>query len=213
MSSDPDSRPAKKAGTTRPRPERTNTFLWAGLLTATVLALLWEFIPLKDASHRVRSLPASGAGYQSEDIPLTPTEAATFGSANVLKRLYRVGGQQFVVAVIDGTRNRHAVHDPFYCIRGSGWTIASDAPFAIEGGTGRLTRIVRGQEETEMLLWFSDGRTLHGSPVRYWWQTTLRRLSLGLSGPEPVLVIVQPAVAGNWNWRQFTEAFPTLFRL
>ena len=185
-------------------------FLWIGLGVSVLLSAVWEWFPLPDAQGRMKAMAKDGVGYSSEDLTLTPTESAGFGGASVLKRLYQIGDQRFVVAVVDGARNRHAVHDPLFCIRGSGWKIVSQSSFPIEGGEALWMRVVRGGQETELLVWFSDGKNRHASPARYWWQTTLRRITLGNSGPEPVLVLIQPAEKGTWNWRKMVNECPAL---
>ncbi|MEW6159418.1 MAG: exosortase-associated EpsI family protein [Verrucomicrobiota bacterium] len=180
---------------------------------AILLGLVWQFFPLADASHRLRLLPQAGVGITSVEVPLKSDEKQILRDATVIRRAYRMGGQPVLLTVIDGTRNRHAVHDPFYCLRGDGWQILSENPFGIRGGHARLIRITRDGQESEALVWFSDGRQRYGSATRYWWQTTLRRLSLGLSGDEPVLVNVQPVGKEIINWRQLIEQFPALTQI
>ena len=192
---------------------KTRTILWTGLAFAVVLGSLWQFVPLRDAQDRVAALPKSGIGYVSQDLPVPPEMRAVFGDAQVLRRSYAVRGQRFVLWVVDGSRNRHAVHDPLFCVRGGGWEIRSQGDFALEGVQARLLRAVKAGREVESLLWFSDGRTRHASAPRYWWQTTLRRLTLGASGPEPVLVNLQPVDPQGMNWRRLTEDLPALFDL
>jgi hypothetical protein len=188
----------------------TRKLLWLGLALAVGLGLLWQFFPLPDAQDRVAALPKSGIGYTSQDLPLSPETRQVVGQARVLRRAYQLDGQQVTVWVVDGSRNRHAVHDPLYCVRGGGWQILSQRVFPIAGGEARLIRALRDGHETESLVWFSDGRTRHASAPRYWWQTTFRRLTLGGSGPEPVLVIVQPLDARAVNWRRLLQDLPFL---
>ena len=185
--------------------------LWIGLGLSVLLSAVWEWFPLPDAQERVKGMAKAGVGYSSQDLALTPTESAGFEGASVQKRLYQIGEQRFVVAVVDGARNRHAVHDPLFCIRGSGWRIVRQSSFPIQGGEALWLRVVKSGQETELLVWFSDGKHRHASPGRYWWQTTLRRVTLGNSGPEPVLVLIQPAEKGTWNWRQMADGCSALF--
>ena len=56
---------------------------------------------------------------ESHDLPLTDGEKAIFTGVTMLKRLAIAGGDRAVVTVIDGTKNRHAVHDPVFCFRGA----------------------------------------------------------------------------------------------
>ncbi|HOW67507.1 MAG TPA: exosortase-associated EpsI family protein [Candidatus Paceibacterota bacterium] len=179
--------------------------LLGALVLAVVIGLVWEYYPLEDAEPRLRHLPDAGLGFRSKDIPLSDTEKSIFGKAQALKRFYDFGAYQFFFTVIDGTRNRHAIHDPLYCFRGAGWKVIQQADRPLEVGTGRMVRLEKEGKQEEVLFWFSDGHQRHGSAMRFWWQTTLRRLTLGLSGPEPVLVIVQPYRADQVNWQRLVD--------
>ncbi|HYE06765.1 MAG TPA: exosortase-associated EpsI family protein [Planctomycetota bacterium] len=177
---------------------------WLLLFLAVMIALgaAWQFVPLADAQARLTALPAKGIGYESIDAPLSDSERVIFGDASVLKRAYRVGSDRFSVIVIDGTRNRHAVHDPMLCARGGGWSIAARAPFALPGGAGELVTITKGDQTSEVLYWFSDGVDRHASPTSYWLQSTLRRLTFGASGEEAVLVLLQAEPGRAIDWRR-----------
>ncbi len=182
------------------------------LILSVVLTVAWRWIPLPDNEALITSLPANGAAYQSASITLTAAEQAIYGEANAVKRLYRIGSDDVMVLMVDGTRNRHGVHDPAYCFRGGGWTITDRTPFPLQNGDGALYTMQRGQQTTQALSWFTDGRSQWSSPLRYWWVATLRRATLGLSGPEPVLVVVQPTEAIP-DWNRLLRLMPELFAL
>ena len=118
-----------------------------------------------------------------------------------------------VLMVIDGARNRHAVHDPTYCFRGAGWEIAGDRPFELPGGTGKILSLHKGNETREAVYWFSDGCDRHAQVTRCWWQMALRRLTFGKSGPDPVLVLIQPLDNGEFDGRSLEIKLPQLFEL
>lgn len=184
--------------------------LGIALIIAIILGIVWQFFPLSDAEMRLESLPAKAPGIVSNDLPITPQEEEYFVDVNMLKRVYQVGDQRAFIYILDGTRNRHAVHDPTYCFRGSGWEIVGKEPFSLgKGGDATLYHLKKGDKTHEALLWFSDGKSRYASPLRYWWQTTLRRLSLGKSGPEPVLVVLQP-IEKPVDWKKFLAEFPQL---
>jgi len=189
---------------------RAQKILLGGLLAAVVLALAWDLVPLPDAQNRVARLAPAGLGYTSREVPLNETEKSIFGAAQVLKRIYRVGRENFIVVIIDGTRNRHAVHDPTYCFRGAGWSIAGERPFALPGGSGKIISLCKGNETREAVFWFSDGHERHAQVARCWWNTALRRLTFGASGPAPVLVLVQPMNGSHASWEQLPTQLPTL---
>ncbi|HEX4343713.1 MAG TPA: hypothetical protein VH255_09995 [Verrucomicrobiae bacterium] len=192
---------------------RSGKLLWIGLGIAIVLGLVWQFYPLADAQDRVTHLPREGYNIIGEDLPISQDMKDFFGDAYLLRRAYEVNGQRIVVWVIDGTHNRHAVHDPLYCIRGGGWNVESQTPLPITGGTADVIRQTKDGRATESLVWFSDGKTRHASAPRYWWQTTLRRLTLGISGPEPVLINVSPYSTNSVDWHRLADEFPGLFEL
>ena len=187
--------------------------LWIALALAVALGLLSQFYPLADARDRVRALPLNGLNYSGQDLEIPEAMRALFGKAKVLKRGYQVGGQRVILWVVDGTHNRHAVHDPLYCLRGDGWQIKGQQVFPVEGGEANLIRVEKNGRQAESLIWFSDGHQRHASAIRYWWQTTLRRLSLGRSGSEPVLITLQPVGGATVDWLQFTDQFSSLFNL
>ncbi len=186
-------------------------FLGLTLALVVCATFAWDFLPLPDAQARLAALPQTGPNFTSRELPLTPGEAVIFGKARVMKRLYQVESRRFVVTVIDGTLNRHAVHDPLYCFRGAGWTVQRESSFAVPNGEARWLDLTKGAEEREALDWFTDGAQRYVSPLRYWWQTTLRRLTLSRSGEEPVLVILQPVDESSLDWRALTKSFPALF--
>ena len=193
--------------------KKRQIILWSGLGVALVLGLLWQFYPLADAQNRLRALPVSGLTFNGQELAIPEEMRPLFGKAHVMKRGYEVRGQRVIVWIIDGTHNRHAVHDPLYCIRGDGWEVISENSFPVDGGEAKLIRAKKNGREAESLVWFSNGSQRHGSAMRYWWQTTLRRLTLGRAGQEPVLITVQAASSAPMNWRQLADEFRPLFEL
>lgn len=187
--------------------------LYITLLIAIGIALLWQFIPLKSAADRINILPLYGPAFIGENVPLTEFEAKIFGNVDLLKRVYTVAKVPYFITVIDGTRNRHVVHDPYYCFHGGGWEVIKDEPFPIENGEARWVSLKKGDQTQEALYWFSDGKHNYGSPYRYWWDATLRRLTFGYSGEEPVLIVVQPIEKKHLTWDKLQELFPALFKL
>ncbi|GAB5558386.1 MAG: hypothetical protein SynsKO_00330 [Synoicihabitans sp.] len=184
--------------------------IWGVMIAAVAMGLLWQFYPLEDASRRLADLPERGIMMQSRDVPVSEAEASVFAGASVLKRLVKVRGQTVVLTVIDGTRNRHAVHDPAFCFRGAGWEVERETAFAVEWGEARRVALRRRAETAEALYWFSDGQRAFGSAVTYWGRTTLRRLSLGASGDEPILVVLTPVDDQPIDWDALLAAWPEL---
>lgn len=185
-------------------------FLGTILLLAIFLEILWDFHPMDNLRKDINDFPKTGIGYVGRDIPLTSSEAKLYDSGNVIKRLYQVGREQFVLMILDGSKNRHLVHDPVYCFRGAGWDVMSTNEYQIKKGTARILRLLKNNKEKEILFWFSDGNNSHGSILKYWGQSTLRRLTLGASGKEPILLILQPVGETVLDWRRILDQFSIL---
>jgi len=172
-------------------PNLSRTLLLTGIVAALLFGIAAEKHTKRDSPSRLARLPINGTGYMGLDIPLTASEQAIFGEAKVIKRIYHLGKFPFMLMAIDGSRYRHAVHDPIYCFRGAGWEITNRSILPLDGGQAALLTLAKNHKSRPLLYWFTDGTTRHSSVVRYWFQTTLRRLTFGLSGPEPIFVILQ----------------------
>lgn len=194
-----------KAG--RPLGER---LLWAGLVVVVLLAIAWRAVPVVDAAARVKALPLEGLTFRGQDIPLDAVETNHFAGVTLLKRAYQAGPYGVAVLVVDGTRNRHAVHDPAYCFRGGGWQIESDSELPILAGEARRQVFRRGAERRELLYWFSDGEHRHASIARYTLESAMRRVTFGKSGPASVLVSLQTAGDPAPDWDSILRAIPAL---
>lgn len=166
-------------------------FLGAGIAGAIGISVLWRFIPLDGAEDRLARMPTKGPGFTSWHSPLKAEERKLLGHGMAARRIYQFGKKRYIVSVVDGTLNRHAVHDPMYCFAGAGYEVITDLPMKVEGGVARCLYISQGGKRSRIVYWFSNGETRHSSILAYWLNTTIRRITFGLSGPEPVLVIVQ----------------------
>ncbi len=188
--------------------------LWIGLAVAVVLGLLWQFAPLTDAKSRLQALPLNGPSFIGQDIALSDWEKGYFKNVNVLKRVYTIGKKTLFVTALDGTLNRHVVHDPLYCFRGSGYEVASEKTIDLpDGGSVAFLKLIKNNSEQDAMYWFTNGQTTYDSPLRYWWQATLRRLTLGMSGEEPILIVVQPIDDHPLDWKEVVHYFPQLLTL
>lgn len=166
--------------------------LWVGSLIVLFFAVIVEIVPQDDALDRLLAIPAQGEHFTSRETPLNEQEKALLGEASAVKRLIFPDGQApFLFSVIDGSRNRHAVHDPKYCFVGAGWQITDSQILETERGDLMQLQLERDGEQRQALFWFSDGQEWFVSPITFWFQATLRRLSFGTIGEEPLLYIVQ----------------------
>jgi hypothetical protein len=189
---------------------RSAKLLWLALAILVPLGMMWQFYPLTDASSRINQFPRKNSEMESHDIPLAPGEQAIFSGVTVLKRLAIAGNNRAVVTVIDGTKNRHAVHDPAFCFSGAGWELSGEESVPLSKGVARLVHLQHGSDRAEALYWFSDGNQQFSRPLLYWWKTALRRLTFGTSGMEPVLVILTSNGDPAPNWTELLKAWPEL---
>lgn len=184
-----------------PRVARRRTALWVAIALAVACGTLWAVYPLRGANGRLDAVPRSGPGFSSADVTLNPAELQVLGRVDLIHRKYQLGQHAFYATLIDGTKDRHAVHDPRYCFQGAGWTVLAEEQLPLPGGAARLVRAKHADREVQALFWFSDGARRYTSVLQYWWQTTLRRMSLGRLGGEPVLVVLQSFGPDQPDWR------------
>lgn len=190
------------------------TYLWIALGVAILLGTVWQFYPLQNASLRMNSLPLVGKDFIGEELLLSTSEKEYFKDVGIVKRLYKINGQLFLVTALDGTHNRHAVHDPYYCFRGSGWEMVHEEDFKMPRGTAKLVELKMGDKKKSALYWFSDGKEVYGQPMKYWIQTTLRRLTLGWTGAEPILIMFQPMDATqDIDWKHVLNTFYPILKI
>jgi hypothetical protein len=162
---------------------------------------------------RIHRIPARGPGYSSYEIPLSREELARYTKAFVIKRGYRMGSSRFLLMVIDGRGNRYAVHDPIPCITGAGWQIRAREPARIKGGCCTVLHLKNGASGKYAAYWFSTGGTRHASVVRSWLQSAASRITLGRSGREPILVILQTVEGSPENLAEIMNRFGPLFEV
>ena len=185
-----------------------NHALWALLVVALGIGFLWEMYPLKSATSRIEKLPLSGINFQAESLPLNEQDLEFMKGANAYKYLLVFNQQSFFITIMDGTKNRHAIHDPTYCFVGAGWKVANEERIHFENGYGTLLTMERGANSNEALYFFSDGLRQYSSVIRYWWDTMIRRLTLGKISEEPILIIVQPIqIDTAVNWERLSRQF------
>jgi hypothetical protein len=185
---------------------------WVGAILVMLSSLAWRFIPLPTAATRVAAI-AAGPGQRLQELQLAPWEADYFGRARAVRWLATDRTSALIVTVVDGSGNRRAVHDPGFCFRGAGWTVATEAVLELPHGNAHRVVLRRGTEELEAVYWFSDGRSAHGSPLRYWLDTTLRRLTFGRSGNEPVLILIVPVQGRGPNWTEWLRRWPVFTQI
>jgi hypothetical protein len=175
--------------------------LWVALILTALLALAWPLIPVPSAALRLAAIPTSGPDFQSQPLELTADDRAFLGEAQAVQFLISMrGGGRLVLTVIDGSRNRHAVHDPGYCFSGAGRKIQSERTVTVPSGSAAWVSTVKDNEKTETLWFFDDGRHQFTSLFEYWLATSSRRATIGRSGAEPILVTLRSLPDEPVNW-------------
>jgi hypothetical protein len=192
-------------------PSRTPRWLWILIAVAVLLIAVWEWLPQPPPDPRLDRLAASGPGFSSRQVPLSDVEKSVFREARVLKRLYQVGQERVLVQVIDPNGNRHAVHDPRYCFRGAGWEVTQEKVLLLAGGHATQLTLRRRDETVEAVYWFTNGAKRHGSPLRFWWDATCRRL--GRTPQADLMVILQPLTGETLQWEGLLGRFEAITQL
>ena len=170
----------------------TRHWRWVLLVFVAIVALLWPTVPLKDSSHRLAKLPKFGPGFVTKELELSDADRKQLGKATAVQRLVITDdGSRMILNVIDGTHNRHAVHDPSYCFAGAGWKIEYTEKIDLSHGEGIFLHMRKGNQQSGALCFFDDGKRQFPSAISYWMRTSLRRLTLGASGDEPILVLIR----------------------
>jgi hypothetical protein len=165
-------------------------FLPALLALAVVVGVFWQYIPMVPSPPLIEQISQGGWRLECRDESLAEDELARLSGARAVRRLYAHDSGRWVLTAIDGSANRSSVHDPAYCFLGGGWKLVSTEPLLLENGEASLLTLQKGAESRQLAVWFDDGRKAFSSPLEYWLKTTLRRLTKGISGPEPLQMVL-----------------------
>ena len=177
-----------------------NIALGTLLAAAVAASMVWPHLPMHGDPRPLDRIPRSGIGLKSRDADLTDLEKKWLGDAEGLKRIFSFRGQLWLLAVTDGTNNRQAVHDPMYCFLGEGWELTSKKPVPLAGGSAMCATMTRNGQSAQVLYWFYDGCAPFCSVPEFWAKSTLRRITRGRSGAEPLLFILRPVEQANTGW-------------
>ncbi|MBB6048731.1 exosortase-associated EpsI family protein [Armatimonas rosea] len=191
---------------------KKNSLLWSALLATIVVGAVLDRVPLRDASERLERLPAFSHELATREAEVTEAEHKVFGEARIFRREVALEHQGFMLTVIDGTQNRHALHDPYYCVQGAGYQIVRSEKVPIAGGSACQLTVRKGSQERRLVFYFSNGHERHDSPIRAWAESALRRLSLGRSSEAQVLVLIEPLTEGA-QVNTLLSGFPHLTEL
>lgn len=175
--------------------------LWVALAITALVAIVWPLIPVPSAEARLAAIPTSSPDFQSQPLELSIADKTFLGNAQAVQRIIsarRCGN--FVLTVIDGSRNRHAVHDPAYCFSGGGWSVLTRKSVKLASGDAIWVSLGKDGQTAEALWFFDDGKKQFTSPVEYWFKSSCRRATIGRSGDEPVLVTLRSLPENTIHW-------------
>jgi hypothetical protein len=180
---------------------RPRWFLWPLIALSVLCGAAWSLQPVAGAAERLREVPLERGQFKGRDIPLTERELKVLGRVDLLHREYTAPWRSVYVTVIDGSKDRHAVHDPRYCFQGAGWKVLEERTRPVAGGESTWIAAERDGKPAEAVFWFTNGTERYSSVPRYLWEAMLRRVSFGHLGGKPVLVVVQ-----NFGALRFDQA-------
>ena len=186
--------------------KQNKSIFFISLIAALVTVIVWDSFDLESATVRLESLSHQGIGYKSQAVELLDSEKEIFGQLDFNRRFYHTNNGSFIVTLIDGTKDRHAVHDPMYCFTGAGWEhseIKNKASY-------KHIRLTKNKSSIEVIYYFSNSNEIYSTKQRYLFDCSLRRLSLGWSGKEPILVVIQSIENQSLNWHDIIKVLPEL---
>lgn len=173
---------------------------------SAIIALFWPMLPMADDDDRLATISMDGPDFQSRPLPLSDADKSFLAGAKAIQRIVQTRhGSLIILSVIDGSGNRHAVHDPAYCLAGGGWSIRAQEEVALSSGAANRILMEKDGETMEAMWFFDDGQTQFASPIEYWWRASLRRVTRGQSGSEPVLVMLRVPPGGQADWKHVRQ--------
>ena len=171
-----------------------------------VIALLWPTLPMLHGPDRLAEIPLQGPDFHSDPLELATADKEFLAGASAVQRIVRPRrGSPIMLSVIDGSGNRHAVHDPSYCLVGGGWVIRSQKEMAMPSGVANWISMEKNGATMEALWFFDDGKEQFTSPLKYWWRASLRRATRGRSGQEPLLVMLRVPPGEQADWQRIRQ--------
>lgn len=180
--------------------------LYGAVAVVAVVTLAWPSLPMLGGDERLSSIPLRGDDYDSREVALTAKEKEFLSGAQAIQRIVKPRqGPALAMSVIDGSGNRHAVHDPGYCFAGGGWKVTHQSEVALASGKGLLMTMEREGATMEAMWFFDDGNEQFTSSLTYWLRASLRRATRGLSGPEPLLVMFRAEPGQQVDWQRIRQ--------
>ena len=163
---------------------------WLLLSLVLLLGLGWRALPFQAPSPLAQTLPPDGPGFDSRPVEMATEEAERLKDFELERRIYRVKGERFLVSIMRSRGGGHRLHDPMYCLVGSGWSVVEQVDVELPGGSARRVRLMNAGQSLELLHWYASGNDRYTSSLRSRWRSALASMSRGRV-QAPVLVAVQ----------------------
>src|SRR3954464_14867930 len=84
---------------------------WLVIGLSIACGAAWSYHPLSGAGDRLACVPLTMNEFKGIDVALTERELKVLGSVDVVHRKYTDGNRSIFLTLVDGSRDRHAVHD------------------------------------------------------------------------------------------------------
>jgi len=191
---------------------RTNgQFLqWLIILFVVLATFAFKIHATQQQHSSLHDVPVSGYGFDGRALEFSDAELAFLGKAEAIKHEYSQADYRLVVVVVDGSNNRHAVHDPIFCLRGAGYETTSNTEFPIINGHGQLISLANGSARQKVAFWFSNGEQRYTAFSRYLAESAINRLTFGAIGSQPKMITVYSTGGRIPNWSSILDRFPVL---
>ncbi|PHS14100.1 MAG: hypothetical protein COA78_06060 [Blastopirellula sp.] len=157
----------------------------------------------KQISNILSNVKKQGEQLSLLPIDLSEEDLSLLGNAKAVRFQFKVNSHALSITVVDGTNNRHAVHDPSYC-----WTVLNRERIPVSNGYVVALTVIDAGRTRNVLYWYWDGEKRHASTGWYVLQSSLQRVSGGKLSIEPALILIEPAGQGELNWYDVLDSFP-----
>lgn len=171
---------------------RQKPWFYILLLAGISLSFLWDYLPRANSVHRLSQLQKNASLIGAENIPLSPDEILELKGAEAVKLALKFEGRVWTLIAVDGSGNRKFIHDPQYCFQGTGWECVEQQKLPLPNGKAEILKFTRDGESKIFAYWFDDDRRTFYSMPEFLFRATLRRITLGLSGKEPIFMNLYP---------------------
>jgi hypothetical protein len=183
---------------------------WLIVLFVVAATFAFKVNATGQSQDALSDIPISGYGFDGRVLAFSEAERTFLGGAEAIKHEYSQANFRLVVVVVDGSNNRHAVHDPMFCLRGAGFEITNQTAFPIINGHGELISLAKGAAKQKVAFWFSNGEQRYTAFSRYLFESAVNRLTLGTIGTQPRMVTVYSVGERIPNWSSVLDRFPVL---